>query len=87
MDKSSRMFGQMSDRVNSGLNISDIALTPVDCVQILIIAVLFYHVLLWIKNTRAWNLFKGIVVILGFVLIAAIFEMTTIVWLAENLFN
>lgn len=87
MDKISRMFGQMLDRVNSGLNISDIALTPVDCVQILIIAVLFYHVLLWIKNTRAWNLFKGIVVILVFVLIAAIFEMTTILWLAENLFN
>jgi diadenylate cyclase len=56
-------------------------------VQILIIAILIYHVLLWIKNTRAWNLLKGIVVILLFVLIAAVCEMTTILWLAENLFN
>jgi diadenylate cyclase len=56
-------------------------------VEILIIAFLFYHILLWIKSTRAWNLFKGIVVILIFVLIAAIFQMNTILWLAENTLN
>jgi diadenylate cyclase len=81
------MFNLFRDRINSGFNISDISLAPVDYVQILIIAVLIYYVLLWIKNTRAWNLLKGIVVILLFVLIAAVFEMTTILWLAENLFN
>jgi diadenylate cyclase len=81
------MFQLSIDRINSGFNISDIALAPVDYVQILIIAILIYHVLLWIKNTRAWNLLKGIIVILLFVLIAAVFEMTTILWLAENLFN
>jgi diadenylate cyclase len=81
------MFNLFKDRINSGFNISDISLAPVDYVQILIIAVLIYHVLIWIKNTRAWNLLKGIIVILVFVLIAAVFEMTTILWLAENLFN
>jgi diadenylate cyclase len=81
------MFNLFRDRINSGFNISDISLAPVDYVQILIIAALIYYVLLWIKNTRAWNLLKGIVVILLFVLIAAVFEMTTILWLAENLFN
>jgi diadenylate cyclase len=81
------MFNLFRDRINSGFNISDISLAPVDYVQILIIAVLIYYVLLWIKNTRAWNLLKGIIVILLFVLIAAVFEMTTILWLAENLFN
>jgi diadenylate cyclase len=81
------MFNLFRDRINSGFNISDISLAPVDYVQILLIAALIYYVLLWIKNTRAWNLLKGIVVILLFVLIAAVFEMTTILWLAENLFN
>jgi diadenylate cyclase len=81
------MFNLFKDRINSGFNISDITLAPVDYVQILIITVLIYYVLLWIKNTRAWNLLKGIIVILLFVLIAAVFEMTTILWLAENLFN
>lgn len=87
MAKLSNMFGLFMDRINSGFNISDITLMPVDYVQILIITFLIYHVLLWIKNTRAWNLLKGIIVILAFVLIAAVFEMTTILWLAENLFN
>lgn len=87
MEKVSKMFNLFKDRINAGFNISDITLTLVDYVQILIIAFLIYHVLLWIKNTRAWNLLKGIIVILVFVLIASIFEMTTILWLAENLFS
>ena len=48
---------------------------------------LFYHILLWIKTTRAWNLFKGLIIILLFVLVAALFQMDTILWLAEKLFN
>lgn len=87
MEKLSNMFNLFMDRIDSGFNISDITLTVVDYVQILIIAFLIYHVLLWIKNTRAWNLLKGIIVILVFVLIASLFEMTTILWLAENLFS
>ena len=62
-------------------------MSPVDIVEILIISFLFYYVLLWIKNTRAWNLFKGIIIILIFILIALIFHMNTILWLAENLLS
>ena len=58
-----------------------------DIVEICIISFLFYQVLLWIKNTRAWMLLKGILVILTFVLIAAIFQMNTILWLAEKTFS
>lgn len=59
-------------------------LSRVDVIEVLIISFLFYHILLWIKSTRAWNLFKGIMVIFVFVLVAAIFQMNTILWLAEN---
>lgn len=58
-----------------------------DIIEIIIIAFLVYHVLLWVKNTRAWNLFKGILIILVFVLIAAVFQMNTILWLAENVIS
>ncbi len=44
-----------------------------DIVEIFIITFLLYHVLVWIKGTRAWMLFKGIVVILLFILVAAVF--------------
>ncbi len=40
--------------------------------------------MVWIKNTKAWTLFKGIVVLLGFTLIAAIFQLSTIIWIAEK---
>ncbi len=56
-----------------------------DIVEIFIITFLFYHVLVWIKGTRAWMLFKGIVVILLFILVAAVFQMNTILWLASRM--
>lgn len=55
-----------------------------DIVEILIITFLFYYMLVWIKNTRAWVLLKGIMVILLFVLVAAVFQMNTIIWIAKN---
>lgn len=55
-----------------------------DVIEIAIIAFLVYQFLAWVKNTRAWNLFKGILIILLFILIAAIFQMSTILWLAEK---
>ena len=58
-----------------------------DIVEIIIISVLIYYMLVWIKDTRAWMLLRGILVILGFVLLAVLFEMNTIVWIADKLFN
>lgn len=59
-------------------------INQIDIVEIIIIAFLFYNVLVWIKNTRAWMLFKGMLVILVFVLVAAVFQMNTILWMAEK---
>lgn len=58
-----------------------------DIVEVLIIAVLVYYILVWIKNTRAWSLLKGVVVILAFFVLAAVFNMTTILWIAKNIFT
>ena len=55
-----------------------------DIVEILIIAFILYHILLWFRNTRAWALMKGVLIILLFVLLAAVFNMTTILWLVQN---
>ena len=81
------MLSQFYDSATALLGMPDISMSIVDIIEILIIAFLFYHILLWVKNTRAWNLFKGIVVILLFVLVAAVFQMNTILWLAENTLN
>lgn len=58
-----------------------------DILEILIIAYLVYHIMLWIKTTRAWALLKGIVVILAFWVIALMMDMNTILWMFENLFG
>ena len=56
-----------------------------DVVEILIITFLFYYMLVWIKNTRAWVLLKGYYGNIGFfVLVAAVFQMNTIIWIAKN---
>lgn len=62
-------------------------ITATDIVEIIIIAFLFYYMLLWIKNTRAWVLLRGLLVILLFVLVAAVFQMNTIIWIARNTLN
>ena len=54
-------------------------------IEILIISFLIYHILIWIKNTRAWALLKGLAFILIFWLVAAYFHMNTILWLGSNI--
>lgn len=58
-----------------------------DVVEILIIALLLYYILVWMKSTRAWSLLKGIIVICVFLLLADIFKMSTILWIAKNVLS
>ncbi len=58
-----------------------------DIVEVIIITVLVYRLLIWIKDTRAWNLLKGLVVILAFFAVATILNMTTILWLGQRIFS
>ena len=62
-------ISELYDKAATFLGMPDISVSVVDIIEILIISFLFYHILLWIKSTRAWNLFKGIIVLLIFVLL------------------
>ena len=53
-------------------------------IEIALIALLVYEMLLWIKNTRAWSLLKGLLVIGAFVALAALFNMSTILWIVQH---
>lgn len=64
----------------SGIRWADIA-------ELVILSFLLYQILVWIKNTRAWSLLKGILVIAVFILVAAYFEMNTILWIVQNMFG
>ena len=53
--------------------------------EVIILAVIVYECLLLIKNTRAWMLLRGILVILLFTFIAMIFRFDTILWILERI--
>ena len=75
------------DKAATMLNLPKITISMIDIIEIVIITILCYYILVWIKDTRAWTLLKGILVILAFVLIATVFQMNTIMWIAERTIN
>ena len=62
-------------------------ITISDILEIIILSYLIYTLILWIKKTRAWTVFKGIIVIAVFMGFAAIFKLNTILWLFRNMIN
>ena len=61
------------------------AFSVTNLIEVIIIAFLVYELLLWIMNTKAWTLLKGIIVILIFTLISAVLRLTTILWILERI--
>ena len=61
------------------LSLPKIRLT--DILEILIIAFAIYHVINWVKQTRAWILVKGLIVLLIIWLIASILNLNIILWI------
>lgn len=59
-------------------------MTLIDVVEICIISFSIYHIILWVKKTRAWNLLKGIVVLLLAYLFAYFLDMSVILWVFDK---
>ncbi len=72
--------GNLFQNYLSKLYIPQIAWT--DVIEIIIIAVVLYNILVWIKNTKAWALLKGIVIVVLFALVAYVLNLKTILWIA-----
>lgn len=66
------------------LHLSAVTITPIDIIQILFLTWLIYRVLLWIKNSHAWSLLKGIIVVSIFVALIYIFQMTTLIYIINQ---
>ncbi len=58
--------------------------TPIDILEILIITFVLYHIIIWVKQTRAWIVVKGLIVVLIVALIAVVLEMRAILWIFQN---
>ncbi len=56
----------------------------IDIIEILVIAFAVYHIVIWVKDTRAWVLLKGIIVLCFIWLVAAILDMNVLLWIFQN---
>ena len=70
------------EKAKSVLSIPNIYV--MDWVEILIIAFMIYHITIWLKNTRAWILLKGILFILLFSLVANVLNLSVILWILSK---
>lgn len=61
-----------------------VSITVTDILEIIILAFLVYNILLWIKNTRAWNLLKGIMVLAICIGLIYLLQMSTLKYLINN---
>lgn len=66
------------------LTVPTFSLTITDLLEIFILAFLVYSLLLWIKNTRAWTLLKGIMVLLICVASVYLLRMNTLIFLVNR---
>lgn len=87
IERMSTTIQSFAERMRVLLSLPSFSMGITDIIEILIIATLFYQIIIWFKTTRAWNLFKGIMVVLVFVFIAMVFQMNTILWIARNTLN
>ncbi|WP_373214339.1 diadenylate cyclase CdaA [Ruminococcus sp. 5_1_39BFAA] len=72
-------------RYLSKLSLPSLGIT--DVIEIFLISFFIYQFMVWIKFTRAYTLLKGILVVLGFILLASIFKMNTILWIVNKVAN
>lgn len=56
----------------------------VDVLEIIIIAFLVYHLMRWIRTTRAWMPVKGLIILFGFWILASILHMDVVLWIFYN---
>ncbi|MBQ9833496.1 MAG: diadenylate cyclase CdaA [Clostridia bacterium] len=56
-----------------------------DAIDIIIIAVLLYHLINFTKGTRAIQLVKGLAILLGVAILSDIFQLSTLSWLLNSL--
>ena len=59
----------------------------IDVLEILIIATIAYRIMLWMKNTKAWMLLKGLLLLVFFIFVAALLQMNTILFIGRQSLN
>ena len=57
-----------------------------EILEIIILTALIYYIVRWIRQTHAWSLLKGIIIVVLVALAAHMFDLVTVIWVVENTF-
>ncbi len=84
--------GQISGitSILDGLNLSKLSIPSIrisDVIDILIVAIFIYIIMNWIRETRAWSLFKGMIVILILSILSFRLNFYTTYWIIQETFS
>lgn len=74
-------------KIMGKLNISNIIIPSVrlsDIIDIILVAILIYIIIHWIKETRAWTLFRGLLVIVAISFLSYYLHLYTLTWIIEK---
>lgn len=69
------------------LNLSNVTIPSIritDIIDIIIVAIIIYTIIHWIQETRAWTLFKGLLVIICVSFLSYSFHFYTLTWIIER---
>lgn len=81
------MVGQNLTSLFRGVDLSTMVRPEIgilDLLDILMVAFIVYKILNWVKETRAWTLFKGLVVFFVFYAFATLLQLNTIHWILSK---
>lgn len=62
-------------------------LRPTDIAEIIIISIMMYYIIKWVKTSRAWSLMKGLALVLIFWIVASMLNFNVIMWIFVNAVN
>ncbi len=77
-------FMNLFDAAASAIKWSFSTFRFTDALDIIVIAVLIFYLLSWIRRTKAWTLLKGIAVLAILWLVARILTLNMLVWIFER---
>lgn len=66
------------------MTLPSLSVRVTDVVEILVVAYLVYRIMLWFRETRAWTLLKGILLLGFFVAVAYVLQLDTIKFLVSK---
>lgn len=69
------------------LQLTGLRMGIIDVIEIVLLSFLVYSILVWIKNTRAWTLLKGILSLGFFVALIYLFHMDTLIFIINKGLN